>query len=502
MCGLKKSNTQMKKILFPILTVLLIFQQAVFAQTPVMLDKVLVYYETNGFEHRSIDEGIAMITDLGKDNGLWSTDASENSNVFTTQNLSQYKAVIWCNTSGNGLLNASERAAFEAYIANGGGFVGIHAATDTYRDGSWPFYNELVGAIIRTDPNHTSNNFNAVMTVNDTSHPTVAFLNSNTWEKKEEYYYWQGNGGAFYANLNNVVLTVEETGNQPYDEARAMSWYKEYMGGRSFYTALGHNEGDYTNDPNFINHIEEAIKWAGSFTDIPPPPTEPQLIENGQHVIKNPALNEVMASSMQSGNNTAMEVTSGDTSQNWEFLHLGDNVYNIKNAASDRYLEVPNAECNNGANVATWTSANSNHQKFKIVEEGGVYYLRPQHCLQTAADRSRGAAGANVQLWAYSTTNNNQKWEILPAGGTLSTVNFNKETSNIAIFPNPVNTFFSVAGLSQKTTVYLVDLSGKVVLKKEVNPVDGIVDVSSLSKGVYFLQSPSRAFKAQRVIKM
>ncbi|MBW1297595.1 ThuA domain-containing protein [Aquimarina litoralis] len=221
-------------------------------------EKVLVFTKTNGFTHPSIGAGITMIRDLGNDNGLWTTDDTDNANAFTDANLSQYAAVIWCNTSGNNLLNASQREAFENFIASGGGFLGIHAATDTYRDGSWPFYNELVGGIVQSGPNHTSNNFNADMTVVN-SHPSVDFLGT-TWNKSEEYYYWRNNGGQLFSG-NIDLLMVESTGSNDYDEARPISWYKEYGGGRSFYTALGHNSSDYTNDDNFIKHVEEGIKY-------------------------------------------------------------------------------------------------------------------------------------------------------------------------------------------------------------------------------------------------
>ncbi|WP_299261238.1 ThuA domain-containing protein [uncultured Aquimarina sp.] len=221
-------------------------------------NKVLVFTKTNGFTHPSIGAGVTMITNLGNANGLWTTDETNNANDFNANNLAQYSAVIWCNTSGNNLLNASQRQAFEDFIADGGGFLGIHAATDTYRDRSWSFYNELVGGIVQSGPNHTSNNFNADMTVVN-SHPAVDFLGT-TWNKSEEYYYWKNNGGQLF-NGNIDLLVVESTGSNDYDEERPISWYKEYGGGRSFYTALGHNSSDYTNDIDFIKHVEEGIKY-------------------------------------------------------------------------------------------------------------------------------------------------------------------------------------------------------------------------------------------------
>jgi len=229
--------------------------------------KVLVFHKTNGFRHNSINAGINMITNQGTANGLWTTDDSQNSNVFTATNLAQYDAVIWLNTSGNNLLTAAQRTAFENFIISGGGFVGVHAATDTYRNGSWPFYNELVGGIVQTSPNHTANNFNATMTVLD-GHPSVGFLGSS-WNKSEEYYYWQNNGGQLSTD-NTVLLEVESTGGNSYDAARPIAWYKEaitvggttYTNLRSIYTALGHNANDYNNDSDFQMHVEEAVKWA------------------------------------------------------------------------------------------------------------------------------------------------------------------------------------------------------------------------------------------------
>jgi len=251
--------------------------------------RILVFTKVgaqNGYEHASIDEGVQLITDLGNENDLWQTDQSANGSAFTQENLSNYAAVIWCNTSGDDLLTESQQKAFEEYIANGGGFMGIHAATDTYRNGSWPFYNELVGAIIQSNPNHTASNYEATMTVTN-AHPAVDFLGSN-YTKVEEYYYWERNGGYLFSDNINI-LEVETTGSQTYDAPRPMSWYKEYKGGRSFYTALGHNERDYTEDENFIAHIEEGIKYViGNTLSINPAETSARFV-----VFPNPASSRV-----------------------------------------------------------------------------------------------------------------------------------------------------------------------------------------------------------------
>ncbi|OZV67540.1 ThuA domain-containing protein [Winogradskyella aurantia] len=262
------------------ISIILIVSMSSFAQS-----RILVYHETNQFRHESINAGISMFEDLGNENGDWITDNSQDSSVFTASNLAQYDAVVFLNTSGSDetggdgdLLSASEKIALENFIASGKGFVGVHAATDTYRDGVWPFYNELVGAIVQTSPNHTANNFNADMEV-ITSHPIIDFLGplGSIWNKDEEYYYWQINGGQLSTD-NTVLLEVEQTGSNPYDAARPITWYKEAItydddgdgatpevtlsGIRSFYTALGHNSSDYNNNTNFRTMLKNATLWA------------------------------------------------------------------------------------------------------------------------------------------------------------------------------------------------------------------------------------------------
>ena len=222
---------------------------------------VLVFTKTNGFRHPSIEDGIALIQSIGQKHQL-NVIATDNPSYFHTDSLSKFDVIVFCNTSGNDLLNNSQQQAMEEFIQAGNGFVGIHAATDTYRNGSWPWYNDLVGGIVQSGPNHTANNYPGEMLVNDTEHPITAHLGS-TWQKNEEYYYWEKNGGYLFED-NIDLLTVKSTGNESYDAERPITWYKNYDGGRSFYTALGHNRSDYQNDEAFKLLIENGILWAAS----------------------------------------------------------------------------------------------------------------------------------------------------------------------------------------------------------------------------------------------
>ncbi|WP_108804232.1 ThuA domain-containing protein [Aquimarina sp. Aq107] len=239
---------------------------------------ILVFHETNGFRHTgAINASISMLEELGTntDHDTWSVDNTRDASVFTTENLANYEVIIFSNTTGGSLLDDSQKAAMEAFIQNGGGFIGFHSATDTYRNtnaaSSWPWYNELVGAIVQTSPNHTSNNLPGVMNVL-VNHPIIDHIGNvgDTWEHEEEWYYWELNGGQL-SDTNENLLEVQSTGNQSYDATRPITWLKEFDGGRSFYTALGHNGATYNDNLPFREMVEKAVLWVSDRLDIDEP---------------------------------------------------------------------------------------------------------------------------------------------------------------------------------------------------------------------------------------
>ncbi|GAA0730223.1 hypothetical protein GCM10009430_41270 [Aquimarina litoralis] len=239
---------------------------------------VLVFHETNGFRHTgAINASIAMLEDLGAnaDHDTWSVDDTRDASVFTDQNLANYDVIIFSNTSGGDLLDDNQKNAMETFIQNGGGFVGFHAASDTYRGtnagSTWPWYNELVGAIVQTNPYHTSNNFPGMMNVL-VDHPIINHIGNpgDIWSHEEEWYYWELNGGQL-SDTNFDLLEVQATGNQSYDATRPITWLKEFDGGRSFYTALGHNATTYNDNETFRRMIEKAVLWVADRLDANEP---------------------------------------------------------------------------------------------------------------------------------------------------------------------------------------------------------------------------------------
>jgi type 1 glutamine amidotransferase len=216
---------------------------------PVNKDRVLVFSKTAAFRHSSIPNGKAAILQLGKQNGF-EVDTTEDASLFTQSNLKRYKAVVFLNTTGD-VLNDQQQLAFEEYVRGGGGYAGVHAASDTEYD--WPWYGKLVGAYFASHPEQQE----ATLQVKDHDHASTRHLPAE-WKRKDEWYNFK--------NINpavNVLITIDEqsyTGGKNGD-AHPMSWHHEYDGGRAWYTALGHTETSYTED-NFLKHLLGGIQYA------------------------------------------------------------------------------------------------------------------------------------------------------------------------------------------------------------------------------------------------
>lgn len=212
--------------------------------------RVLVFSKTEGFTHASIPDGIAAIKQLGIDNDF-EVDDTVNASVFTLLNLQRYDAVIFLHTTGD-ILDAAQQAEFEKYIQAGGGYVGIHAASDT--EYSWPWYGELVGAYFKDHPAIQ----NATIEIADKLHPSTESL-PEYWQRTDEWYNFRNNPRG---NVH-VLATLDEStyngGDMGYDHP--IAWCHTYDGGRAWYTGLGHTRESFS-DPDFLNHVLGGISYA------------------------------------------------------------------------------------------------------------------------------------------------------------------------------------------------------------------------------------------------
>ena len=213
---------------------------------------VLVFSKTDGWRHDSIESGIEAVTKLGNEHHFKVT-ATEDEDYFTAGNLSEYDVVLFLNTTET-VFEDSHRTVFENYIQTGGGFAGVHSASDTEYD--WPWYGDLVGAYFDNHPGNP-NVREAVVDVVDLEHPSTIHL-PERWERADEWY----NFGYFNEDVN-VLLKLDTDSYEGSDHPgnHPIAWYHEYDGGRAFYTALGHTRESFS-EPLFLDHLLGGLKYA------------------------------------------------------------------------------------------------------------------------------------------------------------------------------------------------------------------------------------------------
>jgi cytochrome c len=221
---------------------------AAHAQQP----RVLVFSKTKGFRHSSIPNGIAAITKLGQENGF-AVDATEDAGAFAEQNLARYSAVVFLNTTGD-VLDTAQQDAFERYIRAGGGWVGVHSATDTEYD--WPWYGRLAGAYFDGHPGNPNVRTGSYRVL-DTTHVSTKGIPAR-FSREDEFYNFKSIDSTIH-----VLVEIDETSYQGGTNGahHPMSWYHDFDGGRAWYTNMGHTEATYT-EPLFLHHLLGGLRYA------------------------------------------------------------------------------------------------------------------------------------------------------------------------------------------------------------------------------------------------
>ncbi len=286
---------------------------------------IMVFSATAGYRHDSILAGKNLLQNLATENG-WDIYLTESAADFTPGSLANYDVVVWLNTTGDVLSN-TQQTAFESYIENGGGYVGIHSAADTEYD--WPWYGDLVGAYFHSHPAVQS----ATVQVENNSHPSTAHLNSS-WQHVDEWYNFQSNPRGSV----NVLLSLDENsysaGAGAMDD-HPIAWYHTAGAGRAFYTGLGHTAAAYNNQ-DFARHIEGALLWAGRmdknvevWTGSPPADTD------------------FSSTALASGINEPMTMEISPTGQVYVIGRRGE-FYAMENGSLNEKSTIPTNSTNEG----------------------------------------------------------------------------------------------------------------------------------------------------------
>ena len=210
--------------------------------------RVLMLTATAGFRHDSIGTARSVMASLAGSSGDFTVTMTEQLSTITSETLSTYHVLFFALTSGELELSASQKTAILDFVTSGGGFIGIHSATDTLYE--WPAYGRLVGAYFKEHPWTQE----ATVTVEDQSHPATSGLGAR-FSIGEEFYTFRDNPRSRVQVLLSLdASSVASAGDYP------LAWAQSFGAGRTYYNALGHFPATWT-DPRFQRQIAGAIRW-------------------------------------------------------------------------------------------------------------------------------------------------------------------------------------------------------------------------------------------------
>lgn len=231
-------------------------------------------------------------------------------------------------------------AAFEKYVADGGGFVSVHAADNAFPE--WPEYNRMIGLggwggrneksgpYVRWRDGQLARDTQAgrggshgkrhpfLVVVRDSQHPITRGLPS-AWMQAEDELYAQLRGPAEAMQVLATAMSDKSTGGTGEHEPILMAI--GYGKGRVFHTTLGH-DAKAISGVAFQVTLQRGAEWAAT-GQVTLPPVSEQELSSREPVMREPGkLVTAPASSKKVDFDSPPDASAGD----WQPLFNGRNL--------------------------------------------------------------------------------------------------------------------------------------------------------------------------------
>lgn len=229
------------------------------------LPRVLMVTYSAGYQHDVVRRPAAtelsiaerVVGELGRRSGAFDvTYAATRDDLerLTPASVRAHRVLLFFTTGELPIAAPVRQAMFEA-VREGGGFVGVHSATDTWY--TVPEYGDLIGARFDSHPWHQQ----VRLLVEDRAHPATRELGEALEIKDEIYQFRDWARRDVHVLLRLDPRSVDAARGKRADGDYALAWTKAYGRGRVVYTALGHGP-DVWADSRFHGHLLGAIRWA------------------------------------------------------------------------------------------------------------------------------------------------------------------------------------------------------------------------------------------------
>lgn len=236
--------------------------------------RILYLSKSSGFEHAAVKRtddqpsvSEKILTQLAEEHGAEIT-CTKDASLINAENLRKYDVVIFyttgvlteTGTDGQPAMGPDGLKDLIAWVNHGGGFVGLHAATDTFgtpKDQEPNDYTKLIGGTFDLH----GDQFDGPVRIVDPTHPAVEGLPVE-WTIHEEWYRFNHLDKENLHVLAILDTTTERAKQEKYNvPSYPIIWCKTVGKGRVYYNGLGHNKSVW-NDPTFQTSVVNGVRWA------------------------------------------------------------------------------------------------------------------------------------------------------------------------------------------------------------------------------------------------
>ncbi len=223
---------------------------------------LLVFSLCEGFAHGSIAATEAALKFMGEKTGAFDVTVSVDMKVFEAENLEQYDAILFNNTTNLSFEDPEHRRSLLEFVRSGKGVIGIHGATDNFSN--WPEAAAMMGGLFDGHPWGAGGTW--AVKIDEPDHPLNRSFERKAFLIGDEIYQIKG---PYSRDTHRVLLSLDMSnlrnhqveGIKREDDDFAISWIRPFGEGRVFYCSLGHNLEVLRNEA-VLGHYLAGIQYA------------------------------------------------------------------------------------------------------------------------------------------------------------------------------------------------------------------------------------------------
>lgn len=183
----------------------------------------------------------------------------------------------------------------------------------------------------------------------------------------------------------------------------------------------------------------------------------------------------------------------------WELIDAGSGYYQLRNRGTGLYLDGM-GRTTNGDDVGQWANTTHQNSHWSLQQYSGSYYRLQNRATGLFLDgMGRTGNGDAVGQWANSGSQNAQ-WQMINVGSGSRVAAADvldreilAEPESILFYPNPMNEVLNIRldDNDGSAVAKILNVSGQVVLSRELSGLDNKVEVQDLQHGIYFVEVSS-----------